>query len=364
MKLVAHILIFSIFWSLATAQTPEKGQLYAGPTANYINYNFNATLNPSFVNVDDFVSSIKNENFASYENLALYLAGNFKEDDKKVRSIYSWIALNISYDEVALFTGTGSNQDAKEVWKTRTAVCEGFSKLFSEMCNAVGIESRIVKGYVKDFGDDEMRFPNHAWNSVKINGKWQLLDVTWASVNNEVDRLAGNKITREFTRKKLDYFFLVPPKRMVITHLPEDPFWQLQSNLVSMDLFLKGEPSILEQTQKPEIAKLNFEELIKRYESLDSLDKSISFLERMEKNKWNKVKEYGLGIAYYYKAQMILKQANIHNPGAMRDARNLARQYYKKSLDQLILLQEDDFGYEFSRDFVDNVSFKIAVLKT
>jgi hypothetical protein len=362
LKILAYILPFFLLWSASKAQSPDQGQLYAAPAEYFLNYNFNATLNASYINVDELVSTIDDEKFASYKNLALYLANQFDDEVSKVRSIYTWIALNIQYDQNALFSGNVNSQTTKEVWASRLAVCEGYAKLFQEMCSTIGIESRIVKGYVKDFSYDEMRFPNHAWNSVKISGKWALLDVTWASVNNEIDRLAGNKITKDFTRKKLDYFFLVKPKKMVLTHLPEDPYWQLQNNYVSMAKFLQGESDIRAELQKPEAKKYDFEQLIYTYENLDSLDKSISFLERMEKNNWNKLKEYGLGIAYYYKAQMILKEANNQNPNELRNARILARQYYKKSLDQLSLLQEEDFGYEFSRDLVENVSFKIEVL--
>lgn len=362
MKLVTYILSIFLLWNSAIAQTPDQGQLYASPTNYFLDYNFSTTLNASYINVDELVSMIDYDKFASYENLAVYLANQFDDEVSKVRSIYTWIALNIQYDQNALLIGNASSQNTLEVWSSRIAVCEGYAKLFQEMCAKIGIESRIVKGYVKDFAGEEMRFPNHAWNSVKINGKWELLDVTWASVNNEVDRLAGNKITKDFTRKKLDYFFLVKPRRMVLTHLPEDPYWQLQSNFVSMEVFLEGEASIRTELRKPEVKRLDFEQLIYNYESLDSLDKSISFLERMENNKWNKVKEYGLGIAYYFKAQMILKEANNQNPNELRNARNQARLYYKKSIDQLSLLQEEDFGFEFSRDLVENVSFKIEML--
>ena len=362
MKILAFILTLSFTWSFSLAQDPEQGQLYAGPSEYLLDYNFSATVNSSYINVDDFVFDINNEKFDSYENLAVFLGKQFEEDLLKVRSIYTWIALNITYDHNSLLTGCGNNQNTLEVWNKRIAVCEGYANLFHEMCAAIGIESRIVKGYVKEFVGDEMKFPNHVWNSVKINGQWQLLDVTWASVNDEADRLAGNKITRDFKRKKLDYFFLVSPKSMIITHLPEDPYWQLHNNFITMDIFLKGEEAIITEIQKTSDKVFDFVQLIEEYELLDSLDKSISFMERIEKNKWNKVKEYGLGIAYYYKAQMILKEANNHDSNDLRSARNLARLYYKKSLDQLNLLQEEDFGYEFSKVLFDNVSFKIEVL--
>ena len=75
----------------------------------------------------------------------------------------------------------------------------------------------------------------------------------------------------------------------------------------------------------------------------------------------NKTQEYGLGIAYYYKAQKILKESNKNND--LRKSKHLARAYYKKSLDQLAQLNENDFGYILSVDLAKNVEFRMEVLQ-
>lgn len=361
MRILGYILLLSITSYSTYAQNISQGQLYAEPTENVIDIELNSSLANFWNKVDDIVCTTNSENFSSYENLAIYLTKQFNEESSKIRSIYSWIAHNISYDRISVADPSNKNsQHAENVWKNRTAVCEGFSNLFNEMCSSAGIESRIVKGYVKNFTDNDLRFPNHAWNGVKINGKWKLLDVTWASVNNEGSLLANAHLQKDFASRKLDYFFLVNPNKMILTHLPEDPYWQLQNSYISMEVFLKGENFIKSTLMNPYVEVKDFEQLIEKFELLDSLDRSIAYLERMEINKWNKAKEYGLGIAYYYKAQHILNNISYSN---RYQAIEKAKVYYKKSLDQLAILQEEDYGYEFSKDLANSVATRMASLQ-
>lgn len=362
MKLATFILTFSLICSCAQAQSQVKSQLFAGPATNLIDYNSSNTTVAAFADVDDFVISMKTEKVATHHDLAKYLTTSLIDEAKKVRSIYTWIAMNITYDHEALITGDFDSQAAPDVWQSRMAVCEGYSNLFNEMCASVGIESRIVKGYVKVFAGDDLQSPNHAWNSVKIDGKWNLLDVTWASMNNELDQIPENGKNIDFARKKLDYFFMVNPAKMILTHLPEDPYWQLQSNLISMDIFEKGTSNITLEVQKPPAHHYDFEQLITAHEQLDSLDKSIALMERMVQTSDYKTVAYGLGIAYYYKAQAIMKEAANDLSGKVNNAKNRARQYYQKAYDQLTLLKQNDFGYDFSQDLLENVAFKIEVL--
>lgn len=362
MKTFSFILILSTFCSLAFAQSLDQGQLYAGPSDHLIDIEFKPNATSPFERIDDFVVNTDPTNFASSQNLAVFLSKQFDSDHELVRSIYTWIALNISYDHKLLYTNEKKDQCSIEVWKSRSAVCEGYANLFQDMCTSAGIESRIIKGYVKDFtGNNDIQFPNHAWNSVKIDGKWHILDVTWASVNNEVNQL-NTQAKNNYSRQKLDYFFLMDPKKMIFTHLPEDPYWQLQDNFIHLETFSLGKDYILAALNNPVSKENNFSLLIEQYEKLDSLDRSISLLERMEHTKWNKAKEYGLGIAYYYKAQKIIKdsQQNADDPLV---AKKLAWSYYKKSLDQLTQINEDDFGFEFSRDLADNVAFRMEIIQ-
>ncbi|MCL2054692.1 MAG: hypothetical protein FWG90_09725 [Oscillospiraceae bacterium] len=54
----------------------------------------------------------------------------------------------------------------------KKALCEGYTKAFSYLCNRAGIENMIV------YGRTDI---DHMWNMVKLDGNWYHIDVTWNS---------------------------------------------------------------------------------------------------------------------------------------------------------------------------------------
>jgi len=55
------------------------------------------------------------------------------------------------------------------------AVCSGYAQAYSLLAKAVGLESYYVEGLV-DYNGDEIL---HAWNRVKIEDQWLVVDTTW-----------------------------------------------------------------------------------------------------------------------------------------------------------------------------------------
>lgn len=55
-----------------------------------------------------------------------------------------------------------------------SAVCEGYSKILEQILNYVGIECKCVFGKTEVDSDK-----GHAWNQVKLDGKWYNCDLTW-----------------------------------------------------------------------------------------------------------------------------------------------------------------------------------------
>jgi transglutaminase-like putative cysteine protease len=86
-------------------------------------------------------------------------------DHQRVKAIHDWIVLRLAYD-VGL-----SRYTAYEALRTGRAVCQGYALLAYRMLNAAGIPARIVEGAVPE--------SDHAWNLVRVDGRWYHLDVTW-----------------------------------------------------------------------------------------------------------------------------------------------------------------------------------------
>ncbi len=86
-------------------------------------------------------------------------------DHLKVKAIHDWVVRTLKYDT------TLSKFTAYEGLKTGSTVCQGYALLTYDMLKQAGFETTIVEGYV--------RGQAHAWNMVKLDGKWYQLDTTW-----------------------------------------------------------------------------------------------------------------------------------------------------------------------------------------
>ncbi len=114
--------------------------------------------------------------------LTQQITANASTDADKVTLIYQWITGHISYDGKA-DRRPGAYRSPTDVLKSGKAICYGYAQLFRDMCGACNIESFVVTGYGFN-GKLPGRLPieaNHAWNSVRVGGEWQLVDATWGS---------------------------------------------------------------------------------------------------------------------------------------------------------------------------------------
>ena len=170
--------------------------------------------------------------------LALELTEGKKNEYDKVRSIFEWITSNVEYQvrqvhsqkRLPAFNSEDDTGDLRsldervaiQVIQKKTAVCDGYSRLFKTLCKYAGIEAELVTGYARTSGYllNERFKSNHTWNAVRINNEWKLLDVTWGS---------------GFISRKGDYFiqhtneeyFLAEPAKFIHEHYPDDIRWTL-----------------------------------------------------------------------------------------------------------------------------------------
>ena len=174
-----------------------------------------------FNKIDNYASSVHYNGISVFE-LASLLSRYTKTEAEKARIIYSWITYNITYDVSAFLSGDYRNLNTQEILKTRTGVCSGFASLYKDLAKAMGLDVVVVDGYAKGYGYvGNTTEINHAWNAVKINNKWYLLDSTWG---------AGNINTGQFNRQFNPYYFATPPSQFILDHFPVKSKWQLLEN--------------------------------------------------------------------------------------------------------------------------------------
>ncbi len=175
------------------------------------------------INTDDFkkldeIAFNFPDKYKSVDDLATALVAHGVNELQKTRLIYSWVASHVKYDDKGFNTGKYGDLSAEGVFKSRRAVCTGYSNLFKAMCDIVGLEALKVTGYAKAVGYREgQKFTdtNHDWNSVKINGQWKLFDATWGAGFGTVKN--GKLVAKiDYT----DFWFDVLPEAFIFTHLP------------------------------------------------------------------------------------------------------------------------------------------------
>lgn len=143
------------------------------------------------------------------EILAQILNPNMDEF-MKVKSIHDWMINYADYDTEGYFSGRvpASSYTAEGFLETKKAVCDGYAKMFSALAGRAGLSNIRVTGQgVHDDGSSE----SHAWNQVKVDGKWYNIDVTWDDP----------VVTGGTTSDNLRYqYFLVPDKSFSGSHIP------------------------------------------------------------------------------------------------------------------------------------------------
>ncbi|TXF90821.1 hypothetical protein FUA23_05110 [Neolewinella aurantiaca] len=183
------------------------------------------------------------------EDLADKITSTFSTEQDIAAAIYYWMTQNVAYDTNLYGQVMGRKNskpksytpaEVKEIYeqrvlntlKRRKGVCEGYSRLYQRVANLAGLECEMVTGYAR--GD--VMVPGsmgigHAWNAVKIDGEWQLLDCTWGAgaVNDKM----------KFVRNFRPSYFMTPPGSLGYNHFPQDSKWQLLEEPVSEEVYLR-----------------------------------------------------------------------------------------------------------------------------
>ncbi|MBK8548021.1 MAG: hypothetical protein IPL63_11810 [Saprospiraceae bacterium] len=207
----------------------------------------NITYCQDYTEIDQHARSVKYTK--DLAKLTDKLTSPYGDELSKVRAIFTCLVNNIEYDHKKLEkmkssgykSGKfhGSKEEIKrqrleqiqefieETLEDKKGVCQDYAYLFQAMCFHAGIECEFVTGAGKNNPAyiGKANIPErHAWNAVKIDGKWELVDVTWST---------GMGVKEDFGNG----FFKLPPQTMIMSHYPTDQKWQLLDTIVSKQFF-------------------------------------------------------------------------------------------------------------------------------
>ena len=203
----------------------------------------------NFNKVDELV--LNYPRYSNVKDLSDRILKDFNSDEDKVRAAFFWLAKNIRYNLKEYYNPTQrsynfsySTEEEKQqklqaikdkivsdAFRNKIGVCEEYAQSFKKICDLLNIEAEVIKGYVKNFAEEigkPSNSTNHAWNAVKINNKWIILDATWA---------AGYEYNGKWVRKFDNYFYNIPKDKIFKTHLPEDSIWILRFGRITKKEF-------------------------------------------------------------------------------------------------------------------------------
>lgn len=169
-----------------------------------------------------------NQNIKSTEDLwrlTFFIRHHFQEDSLRLRAAFIWISDNISYDVGAFLNEDPRAAKLDYVLRKKKAICSGYASLLKYFCDAYNIKNEIVEGKARGLLSDvyiaNVRFQtNHAWNAVKINNNWRLIDPTWASGGVIIDEEGIKKPT--YVKALNEVYYFSPPERFLLNHYPKD----------------------------------------------------------------------------------------------------------------------------------------------
>ncbi len=180
----------------------------------------------------------------SIEAVGQYLAARITDKRRLVKALHDYVVLRLSYDTpTSRLRGEDRytkrpSQQAEDVWRAKTGVCEGYARLMVALGKAAGVEIAYITGYIRDTerdvdpaaNDDVVKATlegyGHAWNAAKVDGTWYLVDATWDDTSDSTDLVATA-------------YLFTPPKLFRFDHLPEETAWQLISVPMSAGEFAR-----------------------------------------------------------------------------------------------------------------------------
>jgi hypothetical protein len=275
------------------------------------------------------------------QQLADALSKGCATEKEKARAIYVWIADKIRYD-VKSFEKRDDSDPAKtiakqvpaQVLKSKKAVCAGYSNLFCALCKAAGIEAIQVTGISKN-PEGRVSKTGHAWNLVRADGQWALLDATWGAGDVDPDK---GKYHERFKEE----FFFAAPETLILNHYPDDPLFQLLASPLTLDEFKQDQADVqktLSENSAEEASEgfAHLKDSLDAYVRLDSIARYFnSNLRTLRFDPANGKGLYSLAILQYNEAiDMFMQTLNEVNSAAQSGDKDRMIETLGRSIERL-----------------------------
>ncbi|KAJ1924127.1 hypothetical protein IWQ60_005421 [Tieghemiomyces parasiticus] len=163
-----------------------------------------------------------------------YLTRPFATNLEKLRAIFVWIVVNVTWDHTVPASGddpsrslTPDADGAPAVLQRRRCRQEGFANLFRAMAGAIDVDAPLVSGYVRGpldrYTGHDYPGPNQSWNVLRLeSGEYRFVDCGAAALAFFKSQLDRDSADRDAVPLD-DFYFLTRPEHLVCTHFPVHP---------------------------------------------------------------------------------------------------------------------------------------------
>ncbi len=197
-----------------------------------------------YAQTDAHALTFNKSDYKTHQLLATAICKDLKTDRDKARAIFTWLAHHIKYD----IDGMGRNpiradseaelerksdKVTANAYKKGKGICHDYSTLYIEMCEVAKVECIYISGHARQ--NSRRGWERHAWNAVKLEDKWHLLDVTWGAGTVDDDE--------RFHYDFASSYFDSEPRLFILNHFPSDEKWQLLATPIDKKNF-KKQPAI------------------------------------------------------------------------------------------------------------------------
>lgn len=166
----------------------------------------------------ELASSVPSSQEGSIRDVAVYIRDHEADPHKRFKALHDYVVTRVSYDVESLEPGKRRPQDADTVFREHRGVCAGYANLLAALGREAGFEIAYVSGRTRA-EDGDLSGGFHAWNAVRIEDSWYLVDPTWN---------AGSVDSDGFTFRYRTAYLFTPPEVFSVDHLPRKEGWQLQ----------------------------------------------------------------------------------------------------------------------------------------
>ncbi|MBK7434506.1 MAG: hypothetical protein IPI66_11820 [Chitinophagaceae bacterium] len=181
-----------------------------------------------FKAIDEYVKSLGNLDSMSMGTINNVVSWKFLDKIDRVRAIFDWIAMNITYDVKAARTNNLAKNTPAEVLKSRKAVGIGFASLLQDMCSAADIRCLTVDGFIKtnpnQIGEKSTDI-NHSWAVVQLGESPD----TWFYVDAALGSGYPDAEMKVFTKYFNTGYFFTEKALFNWDHYPDNDAWKLGS---------------------------------------------------------------------------------------------------------------------------------------